>query len=68
MQSNATDDTRAPQYARRKQLAAILSVNQSTIWRWWKAGVLPAPYRLGGIACWDIAEVQAAVRATRDRA
>jgi predicted DNA-binding transcriptional regulator AlpA len=45
-----------------RSLAAMLSVSQVTVWRWTKAGKLPAPRKLGeGTTRWNVGEVRAAL-------
>lgn len=45
-----------------RTLAAMLGVSQVTIWRWSKAGKLPAPRKLGeGTTRWNVGEIRAAL-------
>ncbi|AAZ97957.1 Possible Transcriptional Regulator [Thiobacillus denitrificans ATCC 25259] len=45
-----------------RSLAAWLGVSQVTVWRWAKAGRLPAPRKLGkGTTRWNVGEVRAAL-------
>jgi predicted site-specific integrase-resolvase len=37
---------------RPSRLAKLLDVNPSTLWRWRKNGVLPAPVCIGGVHGW----------------
>lgn len=47
-----------PQYARARRVAAMLDVSVATVWRWTKAGRLPAPHHLGpAVTAWNLAEV-----------
>lgn len=51
-----------PQYVSDRDLAAMYSVSQLTIWRWAKAGRIPAAEKLGpNTTRWNLAEVQAAL-------
>lgn len=40
-------------------LASHFSCSRSTIWRWVKGGVIPAPRRLGGLNRWRRSEIEA---------
>ena len=40
-------------------LVTHFSCSRSTIWRWVKGGVIPAPRRLGGLNRWRRAEIEA---------
>lgn len=47
------------QYIRAKQLATLLSVNQSTIWRWRKKKGFPAPTYLGpNTVVWSMSAIE----------
>jgi predicted DNA-binding transcriptional regulator AlpA len=39
-------------FIRVSRLARLLDVDQSTLWRWRRDGVLPPPVRIGGIVGW----------------
>lgn len=41
------------------QVAARYGVATITIRRWWQAGYLPAPVKIGGSHRWSIAELEA---------
>jgi excisionase family DNA binding protein len=41
------------------ELASYFSCSRSTIWRWVKSGVIPAPRRLGGLNRWRRADIEA---------
>ena len=47
-------------------MRALLSVSDSTVWRWCRAGKLPPPAYLGGVALWNVGELREAIRFTRD--
>jgi excisionase family DNA binding protein len=40
------------------EVAALLGVHRSTIWRWLDGGLIPAPRRVGGRTLWCRAEVE----------
>ena len=41
------------------ELAEMLSVNRSTIWRWRKAGILPHAYRISPkVIRWHLGEIR----------
>jgi len=51
-----------PQYVSGRDLAGLYGVSVMTIWRWSKAGRIPAPLRLGeNTSRWNLAEVEAAL-------
>ncbi len=35
-----------------------LSVDRSTIWRWYRAGKFPAPHYIGDRRCWSLQEIE----------
>ena len=39
-------------FIRVHRLARLLGVDQSTIWRWRRDGILPEPIKIGGIVGW----------------
>ena len=43
-------------------LCAIYGVTRYTIWRWYRAGVIPAPIRVNRSLRWDPDEVEAALK------
>lgn len=48
-----------PAYAKDVELASRYGVHRITIWRWAKAGRLPAPVRLGpGCTRWRLADIE----------
>jgi len=49
------------------QVALIAKAHQSTIWRWAKSGVLPAPVRVGGSTRWRKSEVLRALKLEGER-
>ena len=46
-------------YVRVADLARWLCVSRTTIWRWTRRGVLPAPVVIGGVRRWQLAAVEA---------
>ena len=38
------------------------SVDHSTIWRWVKKGILPAPIKIGGRSLWRLSDIQQNIR------
>lgn len=40
------------------EVAALLGVARSTVWRWLDAGLIPAPRRLGGRTLWALRDVE----------
>lgn len=40
------------------EVAALLGVHRSTVWRWLDAGLIPRPRRLGGRTLWCRAELE----------
>lgn len=40
-------------------VAALFSVSAATVWRWCKAGHLPKPTRIGGVALWNVGTLRA---------
>jgi predicted DNA-binding transcriptional regulator AlpA len=50
------------------RLAALIGVNESTIWKWRKSGVLPPPIQIGSIHGWTEEQVRELyARRRRDR-
>ncbi len=48
----------APRYLRDLDLAARYGVSRTTIWRWARSGLLPAPHAIGpSTTRWDAAEI-----------
>ena len=47
MTNTAQDDTPKDRLVRQAELAELVGVSDSTLRRWVKAGLLPAPIRLG---------------------
>ncbi|WP_346664763.1 helix-turn-helix domain-containing protein [uncultured Mailhella sp.] len=59
--------SRSSQFVRASDLAAILGVSKSTIWRWRAEGKLPDPFRLSSrVTVWELKEVLAFVEQKRD--
>jgi len=48
-------------FVRDIEIATILSVHRSTVWRYVKLGLLPVPVRIGGATRWRMADVEAAI-------
>ena len=40
-------------------VAALFSVSVATVWRWCKAGHIPKPIRIGGVALWNVGALRA---------
>ena len=40
-------------------VAALFSVSAATVWRWCKAGHIPKPIRIGGVALWNVGALRA---------
>lgn len=38
------------------------NVDHSTIWRWVKKGILPAPIKVGGRSLWRLSDIQQNIR------
>lgn len=38
------------------------NVDHSTIWRWVKKGILPAPIKVGGRSLWRLSDIQKNIR------
>lgn len=60
------DDDSSRWLIRPTTLAQRLSVHLSTIWRWYKAGVIPPPSQIGGIHGWtkdQAKQIQNSIRA-----
>jgi predicted DNA-binding transcriptional regulator AlpA len=43
------------------RLALLFDVDPSTIWRWYKTGVLPEPVRIGGIHGWTHEQIKSVI-------
>lgn len=52
---------------RAAELCEALSISRTTLWRLTRAGVLPAPVRLGGVALWCTDDVRDALRRLREQ-
>jgi predicted DNA-binding transcriptional regulator AlpA len=46
-------------------VAAVYGVSKPTVWRWVKAGLLPAPTRRGGVTTWSVGTIRADLAARR---
>lgn len=53
---------------RPRRLAHLLDVDESTVWRWRKSGVLPPPVEIGGVRGWTEAQLQAVFARRREAA
>lgn len=43
-------------------VAALFGVSPATIWRWSRAGTLPAPVHIGGVTMWNVGMLRARLR------
>ncbi|MBL9045965.1 MAG: helix-turn-helix domain-containing protein [Tabrizicola sp.] len=41
------------------EVADYFNVNVSTVWRWLKAGTLPAPVKIAGATRWRLHDIEA---------
>jgi len=48
-------------YIRDTEIAAVLSIHRSTVWRYVKLGILPEPIRIGRATRWRQSDVNAAL-------
>lgn len=53
------DDLPNAAHVRLPVVAALFSVSAATVWRWCKAGHLPKPKRIGGVALWNVGTLRA---------
>lgn len=53
------DDLPNAAHVRLPVVAALFSVSAATVWRWCKAGHLPRPTRIGGVALWNVGTLRA---------
>ena len=37
---------------------SLFAISSPTVWRWSKAGVLPAPVCIGGVTAWRVGELR----------
>jgi predicted DNA-binding transcriptional regulator AlpA len=44
-------------------VAALASISRATVYRYSKAGILPAPRKFGGSSRWNVGELRAALKA-----
>lgn len=42
-------------------VAGLFSVSNATIWRRVRAGLLPAPRKIGGATCWQVRDLRKAL-------
>ena len=57
----------AETYMTASQVSEALGVSIPTIWRWARAGIIPAPLKLGpNTSRWSSAEIDAFVQKARD--
>ncbi len=45
-------------FVRLPVVAALYCVSPATIWRWAKAGHIPAPVRIAGVTLWSVASLR----------
>lgn len=59
-QSNFDSFDRLPESAgvRLPVVAALFGISPATVWRWSKAGALPAPSRIGRVTIWNVGELR----------
>lgn len=49
-------------YGRDRRIAEILDVSRATVWRWARAGIIPAPIQISpGVTVWDLDAVERAI-------
>jgi excisionase family DNA binding protein len=41
-----------------EEVAALLGVHRSTVWRWLEQGLIPRPRRIGGRTLWAQADIE----------
>jgi len=57
---SVTSSIPARKYIRAQELATILAVHRTTLWRWVRDGHLPRPVQLGpNTVAWNYAEIEA---------
>jgi prophage regulatory protein len=57
---SVTSSFPARKYIRAQELATILAVHRTTLWRWVRDGHLPRPVQLGpNTVAWNSAEIEA---------
>ncbi len=47
-----------PLWIAAEEVAALLGVHRSTVWRWLDRGLIPSPRRIGGRTLWLRADVE----------
>jgi excisionase family DNA binding protein len=47
-----------PLWITAEEVAALLHVHRSTVWRWLEQGLIPQPRRLGGRTLWSLADIE----------
>lgn len=48
-----------------REASAMLGCARSTIWRWASAGTIPQPLKIGGLARWQLSDIEAVVEAAQ---
>jgi prophage regulatory protein len=57
---SVTSSTPTRKYVRAQELATMLAVHRTTLWRWVRDGHLPRPVQLGpNTVAWNSAEIEA---------
>ena len=51
-----------------RELAELLGCSVSTVWRHVQKGVLPRPFRIGGLTRWDGTEIDATLAQAKEEA
>jgi excisionase family DNA binding protein len=50
--------TAQPLWVGADEVAVLLGVHRSTVWRWLEQGLIPEPCRVGGRTLWPLADVE----------
>jgi predicted DNA-binding transcriptional regulator AlpA len=58
---NGFDELPTSAYVRLPIVAALFSISASTVWRWSRTGLLPAPVRMGHTTLWKVEDLRRAL-------
>ena len=50
--------------ARVPVVAALFDISAPTVWRWTRSGILPAPFKRGGVTAWNVGQLRAILGAS----